>query len=124
MRLGISPYTYVWAVGVPGYPQPEHPLTVDGLLDKAAELGVKVVQIADNLPLHRLSAAELGHLADRAAQEGIDLEVGTCGLVADHLREYLSIAVRLRSPLVRVVIDSETSQPSPYGAAAMLDEAL
>src|SRR5262245_7722758 len=124
MRLGISSYTYVWAIGVAGYPQPARPLTVDGLLDKAADLSVKVVQIADNLPLHRLSQHELDRLAERAAAQGIDLEVGTAGLMPDHLRQYLSIAVRLHSPFLRVVIDSDESQPSPYAAAQMLEEVL
>jgi sugar phosphate isomerase/epimerase len=124
MRLGISSYTYVWAVGVPGFPQPARPLTVDGLLDKAADLGVKVVQIADNLPLHQLSSGKLDCLAARAEEQGIDLEVGTAGLSPDHLSQYLSIAVRLHSPFVRVVIDSEESQPSPYAAAQMLAEVL
>jgi sugar phosphate isomerase/epimerase len=124
MRLGISSYTFVWAVGVPGYPQPARPLTVDGLLDKAADLGVKVVQIADNLPLHQLSPGELDRLAERASKQGVDLEVGTAGLVPDHLQQYLSIAVRLHSPFLRVVIDSEDSQPSPYAAAQMLEDVL
>jgi sugar phosphate isomerase/epimerase len=124
MRLGISSYTFVWAIGVPGYPQPVRPLTADDLLDKAIDLGLKVVQIADNLPLHRLSYGELDRLADRAAKQHIDVEVGTAGLVPDHLREYLSIAVRLHSPFLRVVIDSDDSQPSPYAAAQMLEEVL
>jgi hypothetical protein len=50
MHLGLSSYTFVWSVGVPGYPQPPAPLTAEGLLRKAAEFGVTVVQIADNLP--------------------------------------------------------------------------
>src|SRR5262245_4577903 len=124
MRLGIGSYTYVWAAGVPGYPQPARPLTVDGLLDKAADLRVNVVQIADNLPLHRLSQLELDRLAERAARQSIDLEVGTAGFMRDHLRQYLAIAIRLHSPFLRVVIDSEESQPSPYAAAQMLEEVL
>src|SRR5262245_46995842 len=117
MRLGISSYTFVWAVGVAGYPQPARPLTVDGLLDKAADLGVKVVQIADNLPLHRLSQGELDRLAERAAEQGVALEVGTAGLMPDQLRQYLAVAVRLHSPFLRVVIDSDELQPSRYVAA-------
>jgi 3-oxoisoapionate decarboxylase len=124
MRLGISSYTFVWAVGVSGFPQPARPLTVDSLLDKAIDLGVNVVQIADNLPLHQLSPAELDHLAVRATREKIDIEVGTAGLIPAHLRRYLSIAVKLRSPFVRVVIDSETTQPHPFAAAKMLEEVL
>src|SRR5439155_5963747 len=85
---------------------------------------VKVVQIADNLPLHRLSSGELDRLGAQAEKQNIDLEVGTAGLVPDHLRKYLSIAAKLRSPFVRVVIDSEESQPHPFAAAKMLEEVL
>jgi sugar phosphate isomerase/epimerase len=114
----------VWAAGVPGYPPPLRPLTAEGLLRKAVELGVRVVQIADNLPLDRLSGAELDALAVLADRSGIDLEVGTCGIDPDHLRAYLRLAVRLRSPLVRVVIDTETSHPSPDEAVATLREVV
>ncbi|WPP50305.1 hypothetical protein [Catalinimonas niigatensis] len=55
MRLGISSYTYTWAVGVPGH-FPAQRLDVFGLIRKASELGLSCVQIADNLPLHTLFA--------------------------------------------------------------------
>src|SRR5947199_328883 len=137
MRLGISSYTYVWAARVPGYPAPGKPLTAAGLhtyvwaarvpgypapgkpltaaglLEKAAELGVDVVQIADNLPLDRLSSAEIDELASQARDRKLRLEVGTCGIEPGHLRTYLNLAASLHSPLVRVVIDTDTSQPSP-----------
>jgi sugar phosphate isomerase/epimerase len=96
----------------------------EDLLDKAIDLGVKVVQIADNIPLHRLSAVELDRLAERATRQGIYLEVGTAGLAPDHLRKYLSIAVRLHSPFLRVVIDTDDSQPSPDAAAQMLEDVV
>src|SRR4051794_40193573 len=113
MRLGISSYTYVWAVGVPGYPPPQEPLTAAGLLAKAAELGVRVVQIADNLPLDRLSGSEIAKLATMAREHGLQIEVGTCGIEPEHLRAYLKLADQLHSPVVRVVIDTDTRHPSP-----------
>jgi sugar phosphate isomerase/epimerase len=112
MRLGISSYTYVWAVGVPGFPAPPQPLTALGLLEKARELDVHVLQIADNLPLDRLSEDGLRALEEAARRHGIALEIGTCGIGADHLRRYLELAVRLGSPLLRVVLDSHGDRPS------------
>jgi sugar phosphate isomerase/epimerase len=100
-------------VGVPGYPSLPQPLTAERLLWKAVELGVHVVQIADNLPLDRLTGAELEALVECAGRYNLDLEVGTRGIDPDHLRTYLGLAVRLKSPLVRVVPDTETSHPSP-----------
>src|ERR1019366_6785840 len=40
MRLGISSYTFVWAIGVPGYPAPAEPLTPAALLDRAVGLEI------------------------------------------------------------------------------------
>lgn len=68
MKLGISTYTYTWAVGVPGK-LPAQPLNVFDLLAKAEAAGVKYVQIADNLPLHLLSEPELDKLIQTAHQK-------------------------------------------------------
>jgi 3-oxoisoapionate decarboxylase len=124
MRLGISSYTYVWAVGVPGYPQPRQPLTALELLAKTTELGVSVLQIADNLPLDQLPAGVLDRLAGQADERGITIEAGTCGIQPQHLRIYLDIAVKLRSPLLRVVIDTADSHPSPDEVVSLLREVL
>lgn len=124
MRLGIGSYTYVWSVGVPGYPQPEHPMTAWDLLDRAAGLGVRVVQIADNLPLDRLPADELAALCWRAAELRIDLEAGTSGIAPEHLRRELELASRLGSPILRVVIDTADHRPTPAEVVSTFREVL
>jgi len=124
MRLGISSYTYVWSVGVPGYPPPKAPLTAFGLLQRAVTLGVGVVQIADNLALDRLSRAEIDQLAGQARDQQVQWEVGTCGIQPGHLRLYLDLALQLRSPLVRVVIDTDTQKPSIDDTVAALQTVL
>jgi len=111
MRLGISSYTYAWAIGVPEYP-PARPLTATGLLDQAARLGVHLVQVADNLPLDRLSALQLEAFEQRAADLRVSLEVGTHGIHPHHLRTYLRLAERLRSPILRVVADTADHHPT------------
>jgi sugar phosphate isomerase/epimerase len=111
MQLGISSYTYTWAIGVPGYP-PERPLDAVGLLRKAVALGVGLVQIADNLPLHQLLPAELDRLEQAAHDLEIGIEVGTRGIAPGHLFAYLDLALRLDSPLVRVVVDTAEHRPS------------
>jgi len=124
MRLGISSYTYVWGVGVPGFPRPQRPLTAIDLLDKAVELGVTVVQIADNLPLHELTPLQLKELAEAARNRGITLEAGTSGIQPVHLLRYRDIAAHLESPLLRVVLDTETSHPTADEAAVALEAVL
>ncbi len=110
MRLGISSFTFTWAVGVPGY-LPERPLRPTDLLDRAAKLGADIVQICDNLPLARLPRGEIAALDRWAASLDIRIEVGTRGIQPDNLLAYLRVARALRSPILRVVIDTATHHP-------------
>ena len=102
MRLGISSYTFSWSVGVPSSPPPQ-PMSAFDLLDYAQKAGIGVVQIADNLPLHKLSDTELTELANRAKTLSIAIEVGTRGIERDHLLTYLRMAERLESPILRTL---------------------
>ncbi len=119
MRLGISSFTYGWAVGAPGHP-PKHPLGMMGLLNKAAELGVHLIQVADNLPLHRLSPEELTTFQTRAREQNVCIEVGTRGIAPDHLLRYLELAQRFGSPILRVVIDTADHHPEPDEVVSLL----
>jgi 3-oxoisoapionate decarboxylase len=108
--VGLSSYTYPWAVGIPGWP-PASPLGPVELLRRAVELGVGVVQFADNLPLDELDEQHLSAVEAVAAEHGLQLEVGTRG-IGDHLGRYAELAVRLGSPFVRVVLDRGRDEPS------------
>lgn len=119
MRLALSSYTYSWAVGVPGS-LPAQPMTPLALLDRAVELQVDGVQIADNMPLHKLASDEVDMIAARAHQTGLHLELGTRGIDAEHLSRYVALARRLKSPILRVVIDQDDRHPSPEEALAEL----
>ena len=104
MKLGIGSYTYTWAVGVPGYEAPERPLNAAGLVRLAADLGVAVVQICDNLPLDGLSAAELAGLVSLARELGITLELGTRSAAPGNLRRHIAIAQALGCTLLRTLL--------------------
>jgi sugar phosphate isomerase/epimerase len=121
VRLGISSYTYGWAVGLAGHPS-ACPLDENGLLDKAREHGVGLLQIGDNLPLHTFEAARLDRLAARAAQEGVELEVGARRLTVERLAEYVAIARRLGARLLRFVIDDRDYHPTPEQVIALWPE--
>lgn len=124
MRLGLGSYACAWAIGVPGYEPPEMPMDAFGLLRFADELGLRVVQYADNLPLHGLSADERAALSDEAKRRGISIEVGTRGIATEHLREYIEIARYFASPILRVVIDTATHQPEPDEIVALVRAVL
>lgn len=111
-RLGIGTYALAWAIGVPQH-LPAAPMNAFQFLHAAALLGVKVVQIADNLPLHLLSRADLIQLKNEAERLGIQIEVGTRGIHPEHLQTYLRLAQELGSPILRVVIDTAEHHPAP-----------
>jgi sugar phosphate isomerase/epimerase len=110
MRLGVSSYTYTWAVGVPGS-MPPKPLTANGLIDKAAASDLKLVQIADNLPLEKMREDELIDLRKYGAAKGVEIEMGGRGLTTDHTIKCLESARILNSPILRMVIDGTGYEP-------------
>jgi sugar phosphate isomerase/epimerase len=107
MKLGIGSYTYGWGVGIDGL-LPARPLDWQTLLQRASELQVRVVQIANNMPLDRI---DLDALTSEASRLGIALEAGTRGIDPARLRRYAQIAARIDSPIVRCVIDTPDRQP-------------
>lgn len=119
MQLGISSWTYTWAVGLPGQ-RPDRSLQPVDLLDRAAKLGVRLLQICDNLPLADLSAGELAALERWSSRLGVAIEVGTRGIARDHLLAYLGLAQRFASPIVRVVIDTDTHHPGEHEVVSTL----
>src|SRR6185436_18154898 len=121
MKLGISSYTFGWAVGVDGH-RPARPLDENGLLDKCGELGVKLLQTGDNLPLHEFDETRLAAFGERAAREGVQLEVGARRLVPERVGEYARIARRLKARLLRFVIDDADFHPKPEDVTAILRE--
>jgi sugar phosphate isomerase/epimerase len=123
MHLGLSSYTFGWAVGVRGH-GPARPLDEHGLLDKARELGVHLLQIGDNLPLHTFDTRRLDRLAHRAANEGVQLEVGARRLTLERVEQYAVIARRLNAKLIRFVIDDADYHPTPETISTVLRQSV
>ncbi|MEO8352079.1 MAG: TIM barrel protein [Chthoniobacteraceae bacterium] len=123
MKLGISSYTFGWAVGVRGS-EPVCPLDEMGLLDKAHELKVGLLQIGDNIPLVAMDAGRIDRLADRAASERIKLEIGGRGLKPDNVAAHIALAFRLEADLLRFVIDDADYHPEPDDVIPILRAAV
>lgn len=109
-QLGIGSYAYTWSIGVPGYDTPE-PMDAFQFINVVAEHKVKVAQIADNIPMHNWNDTQLKQLKAHASKFGISIEVGTRGISADNLERYIYIAEQLSSPILRVVIDTDSHHP-------------
>jgi 3-oxoisoapionate decarboxylase len=120
--LGIGSFAYAWAAGIAGH-MPPRPMTIRDLILRAEAYGVHLAQIGDNLPLHTLSESDLAALASEAAARGVAIEVGTGGILIDHLCHYLDIALRFDSPILRVVVDTADHHPAPDEVIACLGEA-
>ena len=102
-RFGISSWSYPWSVGVAKGAQPKEKLTAAGLLEKAKALDVKLVQIADNLPLENLSQDQLDQLREKAQAYNIALEIGTKGVEPNHVLRFLEMAKFFNSPILRTL---------------------
>ncbi|MBE2270726.1 MAG: sugar phosphate isomerase/epimerase [Anaerolinea sp.] len=122
--LGLGSYGVGWNIGVPGYDQPAHPLDAFGMLRLADELGLRLVQYADNLPLDALSTDEQARLRDEGHARKIAFEVGTRGIQTDHLHRWIEIAAYFGSPILRVVVDTKTHHPDPDEVVTLVRAAL
>ena len=123
MHLGLSSYTYTWAVGVAGS-MPPVPLNAEDIIDKASDTGLGLVQIADNLPLEKLPAEQLSHLRDYAGQKNIRIEMGGRGMLPDHTLKCLMTAERLGSSILRMVIDAPGFEPGIQEISAIIRDLM
>ena len=123
MQIGISTYTYGWAIGAPEN-RPSQPLDELALLDRARDLGIGLVQFGDNWPLHELSDERLTALNQQATKQNIQLEVGARGLTDEWVDNYINLTSRLKSRLLRFVIDTATYEPTVDVVIGLLKNAL
>ena len=119
MKLGLSSFAYAWAIGVPGH-LPAQPLDALALLAEAQRLGVRVLQVGDNLPLIALDPAQLSAFEHRTRDAGIAVELGMRGLRHEEVLAHLALARRLGSPFLRIVADSHGDEPTPAEVVARL----
>lgn len=122
--LGLGSYACAWAIGVAGYEAPAAPMDTFGLLHFADQLGLKLVQIADNLPLHMLDDSQRQMLHKEAAKREIAIEVGTRGIQPENLRQYIAIAGEFGSPILRIVVDAPDFHPTPNEIIAIIRDHL
>jgi sugar phosphate isomerase/epimerase len=123
MRLGIGTYTYTWAVGVPGH-LPQTPMSAGDLVKKANAAGLHCAQIADNLPLDKLTTEQRHELAELADQRRVAIEVGARRMTPDHLARMIDVAAFFGSHVLRFVVDGPGYTPSVDEVVTVVREAL
>jgi len=125
MRWGIGSYACAWAIGgVPGFDAPDEPMDAMGLLERAHELGVSLVEFSDNLPLAALSEGDLQSLAANARAWDIELRLGLRGMDERVIERCIALCQTMRSPTLRVVVDSATDTPTPDQVIARIRSLL
>jgi sugar phosphate isomerase/epimerase len=85
---------------------------------------VGVLQVADNLPLHELSAAELNEFASLAGELGIEVELGTRGIADGNLARYVELAAQLDVRILRMIVDSPGHEPGAGEVVTTVKESL
>ncbi len=78
----------------------------------ASDQGAEVVQIADNLPLHKMKTKALERLVEVCSKLGLAVEVGTRGLRLNRVKKYLEIAQMFEAPFLRLVVDDKAFEPT------------
>ena len=101
-RLGVGSYTWPHAVE-------QRKLGATDILNLAEENGMDCVQLCDNLPWDSLL---------QLSNPSLPVELGTTGLKT--LESWLELAKKLRSPILRLVIDTADHHPDVEEVIAFL----
>jgi sugar phosphate isomerase/epimerase len=118
--IGLGTYAYFWQHSSLA----PHPLTLADMLQLSHDEGAEVFQICDYAPILAYSAAELRDLHSLADDLGIELELGTRGVLPDHLAGFLRMAETLGAGVVRSMINTAEHQPTLAEAESLLRTAL
>ena len=111
MKLGLSSYALPWTL-VDSARSVSAAERAGSLVKRAAELGLHVVQIADNLPLEALPRQERLALRGLAQSLGVEIEVGGRGLTPEGAAASLQLARDLGSRILRFVADRDSYRPA------------
>jgi sugar phosphate isomerase/epimerase len=105
LRLGLDTYSYCLAAGLWEHtPRENPPMTLDHFLQKAAELGLDGLQLADARHLDSLEYGYVSEVRRKADSLGLYLELGTAGTNPDHLDSMVRAAHVLGAPVVRTFV--------------------
>lgn len=115
MDVGIGSYAMFWE----WHDHPD-PIGIEGMLDRAAELGCTVFEICDDPRIEDRSAHGLAALRARAADLDLRLQLGTRGIDPARLARWVDMAEALDARVLRSMVQ----RPDAARGAAHVAETL
>ncbi|CAH0212142.1 hypothetical protein SRABI76_02292 [Microbacterium oxydans] len=106
--IGLGTYAYFWQHS----DRAPAPMSLIDAFEDTREQGVQLFQICDYAPLETMSDAELRDTARAASDLGVTIELGTKGIVPEHLTRFLHLAEVFDARLVRSMLFGPDSRPS------------
>jgi len=106
--IGLGTYAFFWQHS----DRVAEPLSLVGAFEVTRELGVGLFQICDYAPLEQMTDAELRDAARAARDLGLTIELGTKGIVPEHLTRFLQLADVFDAQLLRGMVYGPDSRPS------------
>lgn len=121
MKLGIGSYTYTWAAGVPGQ-MPERRMTAMDICRRAEEMGVKVVQLCENVPMEWDDFTSVWDWI--CERHDFAVELGARGLHDGEVDARISMVDKYGGDFIRLVVDSSGHEPTPDEVIVWLQETI
>jgi sugar phosphate isomerase/epimerase len=118
--IGLGTYAYFWQHSDRN---PES-LSLIGALEDTRAQDVDLFQICDYAPLDAMTDVELADAARAARDLGITIELGTKGIVPEHLSRYLRLAEIFDARLVRSMLYGPGSRPGLHEAETWLRSSI
>lgn len=106
----LGSFAFRYAIGFGNF-KPEKPMAALDFLVEARNLGMKGVQLCENLNYANLSDEEFYLIKSKTQELGLEIEIGMKNLNRDNLKRHLAIAERLYSNFIRVVLGNTAEAP-------------
>jgi 3-oxoisoapionate decarboxylase len=123
MQLGLSSYTFPWSVGLPGF-EPPQKWGLNHLIKRVQHHQMALLQIGDNLPFDQIPESEKQGLKALIQAGALRFELGTRGIQAGHLQNYIRLAAEYGAKILRVVIDTAHHEPSVQETLDLIGQSL
>ena len=102
-QLGIGSFAYRYQVGFPGC-MPDVPLMPFDFINAVQRLGLKRLQLCENIKYADLDTKAISLMADRTKELGLAVEIGMNGITRENLRKHIDLAKKFESKFIRAVI--------------------